>query len=180
MNLEQLYQKAQKDCYYRQELLDKTYLEGAGRFVSKVVYIPPITSKFTHQEDFLEVSSYKMCTRASWFSREWGWKRFKSQILIFDSAFSMSYAYFLSALVDHEGYHAQEFFQDPDQIRIEHLHGCFEKAIRKAEREIRALDNQLRSAQKRGLTAEEVSNLEKLMAEHQTIIVNEKGLAREF
>jgi len=176
MSLEGLYREAQRDCIFRQVLLDRINLEQSARYVHEVRYFSLNRNKFNPEAD----QPYKMGTHAPWLTRNLGVKWLRSDVFVYDPAFTLSWPFFCSVLIDHEGYHAQEYFQKPDIIRTKHLNGCFEIRIQEAEREIRACQNQLDRAKFRGLSEEEIALIERHIADFGKEVAAQRATAERF
>lgn len=105
------YKRAIEDSQYRQQFLNDIDLEDANPYVSSLVHLP--------DEDlgtWGDVFRNRMATHPAILARLHV-KGTKSKIKVYSSAFSLE-RYpklddFLGTIIDHEGYHAKEFFENP-------------------------------------------------------------------
>ncbi len=180
MSLELLYRRAQKDCYHRIDLVKAIDLEYATHYIRKVVYIPENPNKFNFGSQDTAEYGPNMCTSGPWLARKWTLPGLRSKILVYPSSFSFSWPFFLSTLIDHEGHHAREYSQNPKIIRTEQIEDCFERAVREAQTEIRAYQNQLKHSGERGLSPEEILMIEGKVSQFEQDIIIQRAVAKEF
>ncbi|MDD5103753.1 MAG: hypothetical protein PHX93_05125 [Candidatus Peribacteraceae bacterium] len=125
---------AQNDTGLRQAFLSQIDLEKARRFIAEVVYCP--TTDHNH------LMATNPTSRA-----KWGCPGERSTIEVFPNAFQL-YKYedgFKSVLIDHEGKHAEDIFENPNRIIMTARNALFICCTQRREnlREVRAIRNQL-------------------------------------
>lgn len=102
------WQRSKQEPKYREEFLASVDLEDAARFMH-VIYVPI-------EPSYDDVPSQLMVTCPSLPSRFF-FIGFRSTVKVFPRAFSGEFyetlGDFQSSLIDHEGYHAREFYQNP-------------------------------------------------------------------
>lgn len=147
------YQEALENPKYRQKFVDSLDLEGASKYVKKVSYL-----------GFGEnIVMYVM----PGIRHKLGIRGVKSTIFVMKHAFDKSIhpklEDFLSNLIDHEGHHAKELYENPVEaaIQIKDLINLLLKKDRQAgrnmqkveiAREIRAIRNQMRMSETREIS----------------------------
>lgn len=156
-NLERDFQYAQQHPEARQEFINAINLEEAIPYICKVTY---------HQEyDSLYHAAYlrggRLLMRTGFNSFFRLWKGQRSVIIIYPEAFSsktiQNSGDFYSMLIDHEGTHAKDFFEDPhrmlvgmNEIIARVAEGSWSKAIEKSvAAEQRAIYCQIKNFKRR-------------------------------
>ena len=158
MSTEADYRRAQEDASYRQAFLDSMDLEDAWPYVRRVFYRPSRDG-----DTVMEV-------KPSFLQRHFV-RRIRSDIRVYPLAFSGQtyplYDDFLGDLIDHEGYHARELYEEP-RVAVFYYWKLLlndvepEKVIRfRRECELRATMNQLaaRLSGKRNLSDTNISHV---------------------
>lgn len=106
------FEKAVKDESYRQRFIDNIYLEDSAQYIKSVKYI------------LIEIckSDGVMNMQPPIQTRLFGIKKQRSKIRIYSSSFEFEKSYhktiddFLSSLIDHEGFHCKECFENPTEL----------------------------------------------------------------
>jgi len=141
------FEQAVLDPESRQSFTDSIDLGELVKYVRDVVYIPHFNERRLSKNRI-------MSTKPGRLQRLLKIKGQRSDILVFPLSFKAITTYndFLSVLIDHEGFHAQDFFNNPKLCSSNY--GFIEEDTKKSVMEIRALQNQLR---KYGLGKRELS-----------------------
>lgn len=118
MLTDQDYKQAVETEGIGQEFLDSIDLEEARPYVKQVIYYPKdlsvkINDGFGVQDEFII-----MGTLRSFFGGI-GFNRTRSTILVFPTSFSNDFNFFMSTLIDHEGFHArQNYYASRDRNKF--------------------------------------------------------------
>ncbi len=158
------YHDAVRNPMSRQQFLDEIDLEHCTQYVHTVEYVDC-------QEQDTSGRSFLMITTPSLISCLFV-PKIRSKISVFPEAFSSSHPTvddFIGTLIDHEGYHARENYENPSiilpslwRLMIEDLHRSFTKSYfvsprvtaLEDESEVRALRNQLSNPNKRKFSSQ--------------------------
>ena len=164
---EEAFQRARADTSYRQEFLNSIDLEDKRKYIRKVVYDANEELPYPKGQRVVMGGCAPTLTLVGLRGR-------KLTVLVEPLSFSeeriTTYNDFLSSLIDHEGAHAQEFYESPEEVagavvlhyvrkvaRFGGLKSTVEGISLKLEhmvlaRELRALYAQLNHAQRRGVS----------------------------
>lgn len=167
MVTEKDFRRAIEQVDFRQEFLDSIDLEYVCQYVERVNYVPLIESKLTEKiiENILTETLMSISHSAGTKSDIVGMRH---TIDVFDKSFSGLYLAclgdFLNVLIDHEGWHAKEYFENPSiiiyQQEVDQRYfledGIFEYNI-----ELRAYENQLAKIEGRKCSPEYIRSIER-------------------
>jgi len=130
------FNQAVLDSRLRQSFIDSIDLGESREYARDVIYIH-------HPHERRPSKNFLMSTKPSRLQRLLKIKHQRSDILVFASSFKAITTHddFLSALIDHEGFHAKDFFNSPKLYLSNYC--LIEEDTKKSEMEIRALQNQL-------------------------------------
>ena len=169
-----LFNQAITNPRLRQEFLDSIDMGETRKYVRRVLYIPNPNKMIQFTQDL-------MLTKPSTLTKLLHLRGRRSTIKVFPLSFReiRDYNYFLSVLIDHEGFHARDFFYNPQLSSPSPL--CFEGDIERSEMEVRAIQNQLRKYREgKRQTSFKLEPLRQTIEYHQCRIAGNLELMKEF
>ena len=168
------FERARGDETYRQEFVDGIDLENYEKFIRNKIY--KIRHSFLNRIFSHPLGKKNMETRPG----NGIFQRRGSTIYIYPPAFSQEYfptlEDFISTLVDHEGFHAQEYYQQGSSLIRDFVavffsqkKYCTNVLLSEFIREVNAYRNQLQKASERGISEQQRLKVEQKLQFYQDL-----------